>query len=73
MKLPLVPLDKSNHFIYGFTLYSLLSLINKDLALTMVFIAAIGKECYDFKSYGKFDLIDILFTVLPAVILYLKG
>lgn len=67
-----LPQDKSNHFIYGFVIYILVNLFyNNYLPLTIVFLFAIGKEIYDEYKYGGFDWKDILWTIIPAIILKL--
>ena len=74
MKLPLIPHDKANHFIYGFVIYVLLNLfLNEYASLAIVFIFATGKEIYDEWKYGGFDWKDLLATITPAIILTLKS
>lgn len=71
MNLPLIPVDKANHFIYGFVIFFAANLFLSSLiALIIVLVFGIGKEVYDYKSYGKFDIADTLATVIPAVMLY---
>ena len=70
MKLPLIPLDKANHIIYGIAIYVLVNLfLNSVISLCVVMVFAAGKEFYDYKSYGKFDIYDMLVTILGAEIL----
>ena len=70
MKLPLIPTDKANHFIYGFAIFLISSLIlGSILGLITVCLFAAGKEYYDYKSYGKFDLADMAMTIIPAMIM----
>lgn len=72
VKLPLIPQDKANHFIYGFGIYFLADLLcNPYLSLVVVFLFALSKECYDEYSYGGFDVKDLAVTLLPAVLLSL--
>jgi hypothetical protein len=70
MKLPLIPLDKANHIIYGIAIYILANLLLIEmLAFLVVMLFGIAKELYDFKSYGKFDILDLLATISGAAIL----
>lgn len=70
MKLPILPHDKANHFIYGFMIFILSNLFLRDyVSLGIVFVFAIGKEIYDQYDYGGFDWKDILATIIPALIL----
>ena len=74
MKLPLIPLDKANHFIYGFVIFILLNIVLNDLhSLLVVFIFAIGKEIKDQIVYKGFDYKDLLVTLLPGIILTLTN
>jgi hypothetical protein len=70
MKLPLVPIDKANHFMYGFFIYVLAALVvSNSLAFGIVCLFAVGKEVRDQVVYKGFDLFDIFFTILPAIIM----
>lgn len=74
MKLPLIPQDKANHFIYGFVIYFLLNLFFNDYtSFAFVFLFAFSKEVYDEYKYGGFDLKDLLTTLIPAFLLILKN
>ena len=74
MKLPLIPQDKANHFIYGFAIYFISNLFfNSIISLSIVYLFALAKECYDEYSYGGFDVKDIIATMIPAVFLFLKN
>jgi hypothetical protein len=71
MKLPLIPLDKANHFIYGFSIYVLSNIVLNDLySLLIVVLFALGKEIRDQIVYKGFDYKDLLITIIPAIILY---
>ena len=73
MKLPLIPHDKANHFIYGFVIFVLSNLVlNEWTSLLIVCLFAFGKEIYDEWKYGGFDLYDAIYTIAPALILTLK-
>ena len=70
MKLPLLPHDKANHFIYGFFIYVFAAfVVSNSLAFVIVCLFAIGKEVRDQIVYKGFDLFDIFFTILPAIIM----
>lgn len=74
MKLPLIPLDKANHFIYGFVIFILSNIVLNDVhSLLVVFIFAIGKEIKDQIIYKGFDCKDLLITLLPGIILTLTN
>lgn len=70
MKLPLIPLDKANHIIYGLVIYILANLfVENILAFGVVLLIGIGKEAYDYKSYRRFDVLDLLATISAALTL----
>ena len=70
MKLPLLPQDKANHFIYGFFIYIIACLFVSNLiAFGIVCLFALGKEIKDQVVYGGFDIFDMISTILPAIIL----
>lgn len=74
MKLPLIPLDKANHFIYGFVIFILSNIALNDLySLLVVFIFAIGKEIKDQIVYKGFDYKDLLTTLLPGIMITLTN
>ena len=74
MKLPLIPLDKANHFIYGFFIYVLSNCFLNDLySIGIVFLFALGKEIKDQIDYKGFDYKDLLITLLPGIILTLTN
>ena len=73
MKLPTIPHDKANHFIYGFVIFVLSNLVlNEWVSFTIVCLFAFGKEIYDEWKYGGFDIYDAIYTIAPALILTLK-
>jgi len=74
MKLSLILLDKANHFIYGFIIFIISNLIfNPLISLGIVFLFALGKEIRDQIVYKGFDYKDILYTITPPLILYIKS
>lgn len=69
MNLPLIPQDKANHLIYGLAIYALSCLfLDGMLPFFITLLFATGKEIKDYISYGKFDFLDLLFTILPSII-----
>ena len=70
MKIPLIPQDKANHFMYGFFIYVFAALlISNSLAFGVVCLFAIGKEVRDQIVYKGFDIFDAIFTILPAIVM----
>jgi hypothetical protein len=70
MRLPLIPHDKANHFIYGFVIFILSSLIMSNLiSLCVVIVFALGKEIRDQIVYKGFDYKDLLSTIIAPIIL----
>jgi hypothetical protein len=73
MKLPIIVQDKANHFIYGFTIFILSNLVFNDLiSLAIICTIGFGKEVYDEWDYGGFDIVDFIYTIIPAIVLNLK-
>jgi len=73
MKLPKITEDKANHFIYGFAIFILSTLFFADIiCFTIVLAVAFAKECYDEYDYGGFDIVDLIYTITPALILTLN-
>lgn len=74
MKLPLIPLDKANHFVYGFAIFVLSNLLLNGLySLGIVFLFAIGKEIKDQVVYKGFSIADAIVTLTPGTLLYLTN
>ncbi len=70
MRLPQIRQDRANHLIYGFMIYILSNIFFIDLlSLGIVVVVALGKELYDEWDYGGFSIIDLLYTLVPAIIL----
>ena len=68
----LIPIDKALHFIFGFFLFVLSNCFLSDLySLLIVFVIAIIKEIRDEITYRGSDYKDLLFTIAPAVTLFL--
>lgn len=71
MKLLIIPQDKSNHFLYGFLIFMISQyFLNDYFSFGVVFAFAIGKEIKDQIVYKGFDYKDLLFTLLPSIIIY---
>lgn len=71
MNLPLIPIDKSNHFIYGFFIYVLSNCFLNDMySIVIVFLFALGKEIRDQIIYKGFDYKDLITTMIPSIILH---
>lgn len=63
--------DKIAHAIYGTLFYLLLSLITyNELALFATFCLATFVEVYDKYKGGKFDILDLLATIIIPLILF---
>ena len=73
MKKILIPQDKANHFVYGFLIFAFFSLFFTELTcLIIVSFVAAAKEVYDKVSKkGTPEILDFVFTIIPALILTL--
>jgi hypothetical protein len=71
MKNIIIPQDKANHFVYGFLIFAFFSLFFTEIiCLIIVAFIAAAKEIYDKVSKkGTPELLDFVFTVIPALIL----
>ncbi len=56
--------DKVEHWAFGFVL-TFFALINPWL-IFLGYAFGVGKEIYDYKSKGTFDLTDMLYTFIGA-------
>jgi hypothetical protein len=73
MKLPLMPIDKANHIVYGFVIYYIANLfLNPFSSLTVVLLFALGKEVLDQIKYKGFDYKDLAVTMIIPIVLFLK-
>ena len=65
--------DKILHLLFGFIIAWRLIDINAHwiIALVVVILFAVGKEVYDYKSYGLFDYKDMIATISGGIILLL--
>ena len=70
----IIPIDKANHFIYGFFIYVLSNYFLNDLySIGIVFLFALIKEIKDQIVYKGFDYKDLLATMIPSIILHFFG
>jgi hypothetical protein len=70
----IIPIDKANHFIYGFIIYVLSNCFLNDLySIGIVFLFALSKEIKDQIVYKGFDYKDLLATMIPSIILHFLG
>ena len=70
-KLSNIPNDKLLHFFYGSVLVGLFDIIMPHAIITLVcvMVLAASKELYDeLERDSPIDLVDIFFTILPALI-----
>lgn len=62
--------DKFQHFVYGVAIFAVVipfGITNAYLFLTLI---AVLKELYDKKNSGKFDTLDVAFTVAGGLYLH---
>lgn len=65
MPLPLLPIDKANHFVYG-SVIALVSLcfVSPVTALWLVSAVAVAKEVHDMFGNGTPDFMDAIVTII---------
>ena len=71
MKLPLIPQDKANHFIYGLLIFTMIStILNVVFGLGVCIVAAFTKELYDLqhKQTHTPDIYDFIWTVAGGIV-----
>jgi hypothetical protein len=71
MKLPMLPQDKANHFIYGLIIFAVVAIIsNAMFGLGVCTIAAFAKELYDLQHVDRHtpDIYDAIWTIAGGVI-----
>ena len=65
----MIPKDKLYHFIAGFIICILFSIINDPITgIGGAIVAGVMKECYDQYSYGKFDVADMIATWIGGAV-----
>lgn len=69
-----IPADKANHFFYGAVIFVAANYVylNSQSALLLALFFAVGKELYDILD-SKFDVRDILWTMLGATVPFLAA
>lgn len=70
MKLPLIPQDKANHFIYGLIIFTSISpILGVLFGLGICIVAAFMKELYDLqhKAIHTPDIYDAIWTIAGGV------
>ena len=69
-KLPLIPQDKANHFIYGIVIYFIINLVFGIIAgVSVGVVAAIGKEIYDGRHINHtVDWKDAAYTIAGVLL-----
>ena len=69
-KLPLIPGDKANHFIYGIVIYFIVNLVLGMIsAVSLGVAAAIGKEFYDdYHPNHTADWKDAAYTMAGVIL-----
>ncbi len=78
--LPIIPLDKANHFVYGFIVFFISQLIftivNINLNINIIsviitLIFALSKEIKDQIIYKGFSWYDLIITMVPSLLITL--
>jgi len=70
----LLPHDKCLHFIVGFVLAILsLHFFSGIVSIIIIFLIALIKEIRDEITHKGFDIVDIIFTILPIIIMVLNN
>lgn len=66
-------MDKLYHFIAGILIFAICYLRWESPAICYLATIIIGtlKELYDYNNYGKFDVMDLVFTVAGGAALHL--
>jgi hypothetical protein len=72
MKLPQLPQDKANHFIYGLIICAIFLLLTEPFgAFFAVIFVSSAKEMYDSSYGGTKSIWDFLATLAGAVVAFL--
>lgn len=73
MKLPQIPHDKANHFIYGCVICYLADFkFSAIVCLLVVIIVGILTEVWDYYHKGKVEVLDFVATIAPGLFMVLK-
>lgn len=71
-RLPQIPQDKANHFVYGAILaLAAMALSSPEMAAAAVVIAAVGKELLDLAGHGTPEVLDAVATVAGGAVVLL--
>lgn len=63
--------DKLGHFYWGFLYAYSISLFTKNILIILVpLLFAISKEWRDYNGLGNVEKLDIIFTILPGILIY---
>ena len=75
MKLPLIPQDKANHYVYGSVIYFISNLfLSPILSMLVILLIALLKELYDYKAKtGTPEAMDVVWTLLGGLFLFLSN
>lgn len=71
-KLAAIPTDKYLHFIAGMIIAAFFALVihnGRMWCIAPVVFMGVGKEIYDKIDYGRFDFVDLAYTVAGGLII----
>jgi len=70
-----IPCDKLGHIVAGLFIYSVCHFITPLFGLAMVFLAATGKEIYDYINKDKHtpDVWDAIATLIGGLLAFISG
>lgn len=71
MKIPLIPNDKANHFVYGALVSAIILLVGQGpiAAMSACVIVAAAKEIYDLVTgKGQSSVMDFLWTIFGGAV-----
>lgn len=71
MKLPILPQDKANHFVYGAAIACLGTLLSPVAGATMCAVVAVGREIYNKIYGGDASLADVGWTFAGGMVVLL--
>ena len=71
MKLPVLPADKANHFVYGAVIAAAGGLYSPLAGVALCGLAAFGKEFLDSKGHGTPSVADALWTIAGGAVVLL--
>jgi len=70
-----IPCDKLGHIVAGLFIYAVCHFITPLFGLAMVFLAATGKEIYDYINKDKHtpDVWDAIATLIGGLLAFISG